>query len=217
MNALRAPGTVATIERSVAELGAGALREIAIQTHVAPLFSRVLRRNKTGIDLANHSLGRPLDATAEDVAEAIGLWQSRLGDAWDAWLAEMGAYRSRLARLLGAPEASCVVPKTSAGQGLRAILNTYDSRPRVLATRGEFDSLDVILRHYARRGRIALSMVEPRADGVALVGDAAGFYDPFTGEGLYTALRGAELLAEVAHDALRGGACSRAAVALTTA
>ena len=45
----------------------------------------------------------------------------------------------------------------------------------------------------------------PRVDGVALVGDAAGFYDPFTGEGLYTALRGAELLAEVAHDALRAG------------
>ena len=39
-------------------------------------------------------------------------------------------------------------------------------------------------------------------DGVALVGDATGFYDPFTGEGLYTALRSAELLAEVAHAAL---------------
>ena len=172
MNALpRTPGTVAAIEHAVAALGADALKETAIQTHVAPLFSRVLRRNKSGIDLANHSLGRPLDATAEDVAEAVGLWQSRLGDAWDAWSAEMGAYRSRLARLLGAPEAGCVVPKTSAGQGLRAILNTYDSVPRVLATRGEFDSLDVILRHYARRGRIALSMVEPREDGLFAADD----------------------------------------------
>jgi hypothetical protein len=34
-----------------------------------------------------------------------------------------------------------------------------------VATRGEFDSLDVILREYARRGRIALDVVEPRADG----------------------------------------------------
>jgi len=57
------------------------------------------------------------------------------------------------------------VPKTSAGQGLRAILNTYDTTPRVVATRGEFDSLDVILREYARRGRIDLTLVEPRADG----------------------------------------------------
>jgi len=31
-------------------------------------------------------------------------------------------------------------------------------------------------------------------DGVALVGDAADFYDPFTGEGIFAALRGAELL-----------------------
>jgi len=32
-------------------------------------------------------------------------------------------------------------------------------------------------------------------DGVALVGDAADFFDPFTGEGIYAALRGAALLA----------------------
>src|SRR5215475_11082993 len=165
------------IELTVAALGEGPLTESGIATHVAPLFSRVLRRNRSAIDLANHSLGRPLDATAEDVAEAIELWQSQLGDAWDPWMAELGAHRSRLARLLGAPEAGCVVPKSSAGQGLRAILNTYDSVPRVLATRGEFDSLDVILRHYARRGRIALSMVEPRADGL------------FTGEDLVAAVR----------------------------
>jgi len=62
-------------------------------------------------------------------------------------------------------------------------------------------------------GPLAYRVAEPRAGGVALVGDAAGFYDPFTGEGLYTALRGAELLAEVAHGALQGGACSRAALA----
>lgn len=31
--------------------------------------------------------------------------------------------------------------------------------------------------------------------GVALVGDSAEFFDPFTGEGMYTALRGGELLA----------------------
>lgn len=36
-----------------------------------------------------------------------------------------------------------------------------------------------------------------------LVGDAADFYDPFTGEGIYTALRGAELLAQHAGRALR--------------
>ncbi len=98
-------------------------------------------------------------------AKALAAWYAHLGGAWDAWEAEMRAYRGRLARLLGAPRADCVVPKTSAGQGLRAILNTTMRVPRVVATRGEFDSLDVILREYARRGRIALTLVEPRADG----------------------------------------------------
>ena len=46
-----------------------------------------------------------------------------------------------------------------------------------------------------------------------LAGDAAGFYDPFTGEGLYTALRSAELLAEVAHPALTSGDVSVGALA----
>lgn len=34
------------------------------------------------------------------------------------------------------------------------------------------------------------------APGAALVGDAADFFDPFTGEGIYAALRGGELLAD---------------------
>jgi len=154
----------ASIEAAVAALGDGPLGEEALRAHVAPLFSRVLSAQPERVYLANHSLGRPLDATADDVQEGLALWTSRLGDAWDAWNGEIGAWRARLAALLGAPRSDCVVPKTSAGQGLRAVLNTYDRAPRVVATRGEFDSLDVILREYAHRGRIALSLVEPRAD-----------------------------------------------------
>lgn len=46
--------------------------------------------------------------------------------------------------------------------------------------------------------------------GAALVGDAADFFDPFTGEGIYSALRGGELLAVHAQSAL-GAARANAA------
>jgi menaquinone-9 beta-reductase len=51
-------------------------------------------------------------------------------------------------------------------------------------------------------GPLAYRVSDPRVGGAMLVGDAAGFYDPFTGEGLFTALRSAELLTETAHAAL---------------
>jgi flavin-dependent dehydrogenase len=50
-------------------------------------------------------------------------------------------------------------------------------------------------------------------DGFLLVGDAASFLDPFTGEGIYEALRGATLLAPVANAALRGNDVSARALA----
>jgi flavin-dependent dehydrogenase len=44
-------------------------------------------------------------------------------------------------------------------------------------------------------GPLARRVRRVAGPGFALVGDAAGFFDPFTGEGIYRALRGAELLA----------------------
>ena len=161
---MNAEGSIAA---AVAALGPGVLTETGIRTHVAPLFSRANAASPPRIYLANHSLGRPLDRMEDDVREGLGAWYAHMGDAWDAWMEELSRYRARIARLLRAASADCIVPKTSAGQGLRAILNTYgrNEAPRIVATRGEFDSLDVILREYARRGRIELHLVEARADG----------------------------------------------------
>jgi kynureninase len=167
------PAERSEIETSVAALGEGPLTEAALATHVGPLFARARSAWSGRVYLANHSLGRPLDAMAADVGEGLAAWYARMGGAWDDWMAECGAYRGRIARLLHAPRSDCVVPKTSAGQGLRAILNSYgaEERPRVVATRGEFDSLDVILREYARRGRIELEWVEPRTGDRFHTGD----------------------------------------------
>ncbi|HEV7588761.1 MAG TPA: NAD(P)/FAD-dependent oxidoreductase [Longimicrobium sp.] len=51
------------------------------------------------------------------------------------------------------------------------------------------------------------------ADGALLVGDAAGYYDPFTGQGIFRALRGGELAAGAASAALRAGDSSARALA----
>jgi geranylgeranyl reductase family protein len=52
-------------------------------------------------------------------------------------------------------------------------------------------------------GPLALRARALSAPRALVVGDAAGFYDPFTGEGVTLALRSAEIAAEVADRALR--------------
>jgi kynureninase len=153
-----------SLAKALASLGTGALTEESLRRHIYPLFSKSM--GGPGIYLANHSLGRPADQTEEDLCEGFRLWQSKLGDAWEWWLEEQQAHRSRIAQLIGAPRLDCIVPKASAGQGLRTVLNGLPGVPRVVSTTGEFDSIDVILKQYAALGRITLQQVQcESADG----------------------------------------------------
>jgi flavin-dependent dehydrogenase len=54
-------------------------------------------------------------------------------------------------------------------------------------------------------GPLAVDVAPASLDGLILAGDAAGFIDPMTGDGLRFAIRGAELAAAAALDALARG------------
>jgi hypothetical protein len=153
-----------SLANALAGLGKGPLTEEALERHIYPLFSKSLTGSP--IYLANHSLGRPPDQTEEDLCEGFRLWQSKLRDAWEWWLEEQQAHRSRLGQLIGARRPDCIIPKASAGQGLRTILNGLPGVPRVVSTTGEFDSIDVILKQYAALDKITLQQVPcESADG----------------------------------------------------
>jgi kynureninase len=130
------------------------LNEAWLRQHVWPRFSRVLQRSE--IYLANHSLGRPPDRMADDLRAALDAWYRDMDGAWEMWLAARERFRILVRDLINAPSADCVVPKTSAGQGLRAVLNSFKEKPGILTTDAEFDSLDFILRVYREQGRIEL-------------------------------------------------------------
>ncbi len=56
---------------------------------------------------------------------------------------------------------------------------------------------------------LAFSVKPPATGGLILVGDATGFIDPFTGEGVYLALRSAQMAAGVVGQALNDGIFSK--------
>lgn len=107
---------------------------------------------------------------------------------------------------------SLVVPVATARMQKRDLPGYFDRTVRAwpkLATRlGSARRLGPV----RAVGPLAYRVAPPALGGVLLVGDAAGFLDPFTGEGLYTALRSAEHAAETAGAALRAGDLSAAAL-----
>ena len=99
----------------------------------------------------------------------------------------------------GVCNVTLVLPEREAG-GVAGAKEEYFDRvlaacPRLRGARREAEVLATGPFDWPTRGAVA--------DGAALVGDAAGYFDPFTGQGIYRALRGAALLAATAEEALR--------------
>jgi geranylgeranyl reductase family protein len=99
-----------------------------------------------------------------------------------------------------------VVPFAEAERGSRF----FAELDRFPAVAGRFDPRRVVRRVLAT-GPFARWSRRPvaRGGGALLVGDAADFFDPFTGQGIYSALRGAELAAAAIVDTLASGASLR--------
>ena len=157
------------IGAAAAALGSDTFNEDGLRSHIHPLFTRVLARNEQSqeIYLANHSLGRPLDMVQPVIAGALDQWYERIDGAWEYWLQGRDAYRSQISQLLSWTAPHCIVPKSSAAQGLRAVINALgSSQPSILSTRCEFDSIDFVLKAYHHKGRADVAWLESDQDGL---------------------------------------------------
>jgi flavin-dependent dehydrogenase len=103
------------------------------------------------------------------------------------------------------PAGSVRRSRVPAGQYFESWINLH---PRLR------DTLSECTRVSAVRGvaPIGARCRRPFTAGALVIGDAAGFFDPFTGEGIYRALCSAELAAEVGGQALRSGDVSARAL-----
>jgi flavin-dependent dehydrogenase len=138
-----------------------------------------------------------------------GTATSMVSDVSDTCLGEMHVRRGRyigVAPVPGGATNVCLVKPSHAADGdLRdpaALLTEELARDPLLRDRfadARLVTAPVVL------GPLAVDVRPAAIDGLLLAGDAAGFIDPITGDGLRFAVRGAELAAAAALDALTHG------------
>ncbi len=106
----------------------------------------------------------------------------------------------------GVTTVALVLPVAEARRGERF----FEELNRFPSVAGRFDPRRVVRRVLAT-GPFARWSRRPvaKGGGALLVGDAADFFDPFTGQGIYSALRGAELAATAILDWFTTGASLR--------
>ena len=103
----------------------------------------------------------------------------------------------------GIANVALVVPAALAAQARGdAAAFFHQQLEQLPGVRGRVDPARTV-REVMVTGPFAASSRRSTADGLLLVGDAADFFDPFTGEGVCSALAGAAFAAETLDEALR--------------
>jgi geranylgeranyl reductase family protein len=168
------------------------------------------------------------DGRASVVAQRLGLrrphrWLRRLALVADMEGASGDPERGEI--VLAPPAYAILTPVADGVGNLSLVVPVDEGRRRKANLAGYFDAATRALpglRDWLRGARrvgpvralgpLAYRVAPPRDAGVLLVGDAAGFLDPFTGEGIYAALRSAQVAADVGARALRADDVSAAAL-----
>lgn len=107
----------------------------------------------------------------------------------------------------GITTVALVLPRADAGRGS----DFFTELNRFAGVAGRFDARRIV-RPVMATGPFVRWSRRAAAPGAVLVGDAADFFDPFTGQGIYSALRGAEVAAGAILDRLATGASLQAYV-----
>jgi geranylgeranyl reductase family protein len=168
------------------------------------------------------------DGRASVVAERLGLrrphpWLRRFALVADVEGATGDPERGEI--VLAPPAYSILNPVAAPVGNLSLVIPVEEARRHKADLAAYFDRATRALPGFRERlrdarrvgpvhalGPLAYEVRPPRDGGVVLVGDAGGFLDPFTGEGIYAALRSAELAAEVGAQAVRAGDVSATAL-----
>ena len=125
-------------------------------------------------------------------------------DGWYVGLAPVGGDTVNVAMVVPRAEAA-EIAGDAAAFFLRRLQAIPELAIRVRRAR--------IVRDVMVSGPFARRAAAPVAAGALLVGDAADFFDPFTGEGIFAALRGGRLAAAAITAALARGEATRRALA----
>ena len=189
---------------------------------------RIEARGRAAAERVSARLVVAAEGRTSVVAERLGLrrphrWLHRLALVADVAGACGDPERGEI--VLAPPHYSILNPVAPGVGNLSLVVPIGEARRRKADLAGYFDGATRALPGFRERlrdarrvgpvralGPLAYRVDPPSQDGILLVGDAAGFLDPFTGEGIYAALRSAELAAEVGARALQTGDVSAAAL-----